>query len=353
MAMKTLRLPLVLFCVVLAALIGLCAYILYLHAAPEPDAPVVAGATDTAPAGTPKVPQDTPAPTATPALVPALDATPAQDRQFAFVSSPFWLDGVLSSASSYRSPTLFVNVKTVVDTKHFDKRVTYYVAEIFVSDVTEIRTESFQSDFSKKGKGDVAKMAKRSDALVAISGDYYGFHSDTLVIRNGTAYRKSLAKYGDVCLLLRDGTMETIRRNDAKLNDILERDPWQAWQFGPALLGENGAVRKSFPDSTLNQKNPRCCIGYVEPGHYFFVVVDGRQKHSSGMTLAELSELMHSLGCVQAFNLDGGASAHFYWNDRIFNQPSKGGRSISDIIYIAKEGYPASLFFHGKDRNPA
>ena len=87
----------------------------------------------------------------------------------------------------------------------------------------------------------------------------------------------------------------------------------------------------------------------VQGGSGLFVVADGRQKESRGLTLSELAALMETLGCRSAFNLDGGASAHFYWNDEIYSNPSKGGRNISDIIYVEKESYPDSDFFHGKD----
>ena len=77
-------------------------------------------------------------------------------------------------------------------------------------------------------------------------------------------------------------------------------------------------------------------------------MVDGRQKASRGLSLKELAQLMRSLGCVQAYNLDGGASAHMYWKTDILNNPSKGGRAISDIIYVAKGPYEPSRFFAGK-----
>ena len=57
---------------------------------------------------------------------------------------------------------------------------------------------------------------------------------------------------------------------------------------------------------------------------------------------------MHSLGCTQAYNLDGGASAHFYWKDTTLNRPSGGGRVVADIVYIAYEPYPESRFYCGK-----
>lgn len=341
----------ILFCCVLAVLAGLGAYILCLRFLPEPDSSAVTMDVPTpAPLRT-SATQAVETPFAESLLVPASDAAPEPERQFSPSGAAFWLDGVLSTESSYRSPSLSVNVRSVYDTKNFQKRVTYYVGDVYVDDVTQIRTESFDGSFSKMGYGNVTRMAKRNDSLLAISGDYYGYHSDTLVIRNGTVHRASLSKRGDICLLLRDGTMETIERKNVDLDEVLKRDVWQAWQFGPALLNADGSARDSFPSSTLSKQNPRTAIGCVEPGHYVFVVVDGRQSHSYGVTLAELSRLMHSLGCKVAFNLDGGASAHFYWDDRVFNLPSKGGRQISDIVYVAKAPFSQSLRFHGKEHH--
>ena len=86
----------------------------------------------------------------------------------------------------------------------------------------------------------------------------------------------------------------------------------------------------------MTEVNPRCAIGYFEPGHYCFVVVDGRRPgYSNGVTMKMLSRLMYDLGCTVAYNLDGGASAQMYWNGDIYNYPSGNGRTISDIVYIA------------------
>ncbi len=261
---------------------------------------------------------------------------------------PFWMHGSLFIGDEYRSPTLSVKVTVHNDSHEFGRRIMYYVADIHVRDVTQIRTVATHKDFSKARRGRVREMAKGVDALIAISGDYCAARKDSLIIRNGVVYRSKLDD-GDVCLLLKNGEMQTIQRKDANLKSILKKDPWQAWQFGPALLDSKGNAIKSFPGSKIRSLNPRCSIGYVEPGHYFFVVVDGRQKDSKGVTLAELAVLMKSLGCRQAYNLDGGASAHMYWKGTIFSDPSGGGRKISDIIYIAKEPYPSSQFYCGKE----
>ena len=44
---------------------------------------------------------------------------------------------------------------------------------------------------------------------------------------------------------------------------------------------------RSFLPGDISGGNPRSCIGYYEPGHYCFVIVDGRQKQSAGVTLRD------------------------------------------------------------------
>lgn len=346
-------LPIAVFSAAVAILLPIIGYIVMLQVRNGSPADAEIFVPSAAPVVTPAathVPTDSAAPAATVTPVPAADATAEPEWQFDTSPEQFWNDGVLSVESEYRSPDVSIRFQKIYDTETFHKRLTYCVAEIYVRDVTLIRTAHCKDDFARVGHGQVEKMARENNALIAISGDYCGFHGDSLVIRNGVTYRAKMRK-GDICLLLRDGTMEMIRGSSADMQAILECDPWQGWQFGPILLTSEGKPRTNFGDNNLSVSNPRCSIGYVEPGHYFFVVVDGRQKYSKGLSLTELAELMASLGCTKAFNLDGGASAHFYWNDQIISNPCGGGRQMSDIIYIAKETYPVSDYYPGKDGN--
>lgn len=105
------------------------------------------------------------------------------------------------------------------------------------------------------------------------------------------------------------------------------------------MLLKDGQPMTSF-NSDVNVANPRGAIGYYEPGHYCFVLVDGRQPgYSNGMTTRQLSQLFYDLGCKVAYNLDGGQSAVVTFMDSVANKPYKGGREISDIIYVA-DGLP-------------
>ena len=90
------------------------------------------------------------------------------------------------------------------------------------------------------------------------------------------------------------------------MDAIYAKKPYQIWTFGPQLLVD-GQVPASFANG---KANPLCAIGYYEPGHYCFVLVDGRQKgYSWGMAHADLAQVFYDLGCKVAFNLDGGRSS--------------------------------------------
>lgn len=280
-------------------------------------------------------------PSPAPTLQPIL-ADDLPDADLSDVDPPFWSDGVLFVNDSYRSPDMSVTVRVIEDSKMFRKKLIYYIADVYVSNVTQLRTACTSGNFSSADRGPIETTAARENALVAISGDFV----PSLVIRNGELYNKRINDH-DICLLLRNGEME-ILEGYSSITEVMEKDPWQAWQFGPALFNSKEKPILSYPGNNISVQNPRSCIGYYEPGHYCLVVVDGRQMTSRGVTLPELALLMQSLGCKQAYNLDGGASAHFYYNNTVFNHPSGGGRDIADIVYVAYEPYPESRFYCGK-----
>ena len=284
---------------------------------------------------------------ATPSPMPTIEPIPADDAPDADpadVTFPFWSDGVLFVNDTYRTPDLSVTVRTIEDSEMFKKNLIYYVADVRVSDVTKIQTACKSDNFKRAGRGEFYRICENAEAMVAISGDY----CPGLIIRNGEVYKQSVNEKHDICLLLRNGEMVTMDSTETSVKKILKMDPWQAWQFGPALFDSKGNPISSYPGIGIAVRNPRSCIGYIEPGHYCFVVVDGRQEESRGLTLSELAILMQKLGCKQAYNLDGGASAHFYYDGDVLNHPSGGGRVVADIVYVAYESYSESQFYCGK-----
>ena len=229
---------------------------------------------------------------------------------------------IIETDNSYRSANISVTVTTVNENRQY-----YSIAEIYISDLKYLRTSLATRGYGSRDM--VALLAQKNNAVVAISGDYYSARKEGIIVRNGVLYRDT--RFEDVCVLLNDGRMLTLTPGELDLQQLKEAAPWQVWSFGPKLL-DNGAAITSFT-SAVEKNNPRSAIGYVEPGHYFFVQVDGRGANGSrGMTLEELSLLFERLGCQSAYNLDGGQTAGIVWRGELISHPY--GRSVSDIIYI-------------------
>ncbi len=241
---------------------------------------------------------------------------------------------IVSDENSYSSS----DISIVVDqyTKGSGKTlVTYYVADIYVADITCLQSGFANDTYGVGYTDDVLSMDKSLNAILAINGDYYGNGGDGVVIRNGELYRSTMSN-SDVCVLYYDGTMKTFSANEFDVNQAIEDGAYQAWCFGPELLDETGKSMTEFTaDGHVQKSNPRSAIGYYEPGHYCMVVIDGRQAgYSVGMDLTEFSQLFEELGCSSAYNLDGGKSSEMSFQDAFVNQPADGGREVSDCIII-------------------
>ena len=121
---------------------------------------------------------------------------------------------------------------------------------------------------------------------------------------------------------------------------MLEEGAYNVLSFGPALIQNSKvSVTENEEVGKAMASNPRTAIGILSNGDYVFVVSDGRTSESAGLSLYELAEFMQQLGCVTAYNLDGGGSSTMYFNGNVINNPTTNGsrigeRSVSDIVYI-------------------
>ena len=114
---------------------------------------------------------------------------------------------------------------------------------------------------------------------------------------------------------------------------LKEMNAYQTWVFGPSLLDENGHSKTKFRSKVL-PRNPRSVLGYYEPGHYAFLLVDGRSQTCEGITLEDLSQFCEELGFTAAYNLDGGQSSVLASPSGAINSPFRDGRAVSDILAI-------------------
>lgn len=301
---------------------------------PQPTAvqPTETPAPTAAPTPTAAEPAETPAPTAEPTPDPR---TPWQIR-FADAFRPT----VELTDHSYKSPTTSIELQTF--TRDFQGRTSvYHVADVYVASPEQFATYTANDELKYFSTQAVEEMDAASHAILSVSGDCYSYQQYSFLVRNGQVYMSEHA-YEDICVLYRDGHLATYARSDYQVEDILAEEPAQVWCFGPALLDAEGHARENPPCSeAVGFPNPRCAIGYYEPGHYCFIVADGRQNgYSVGLLLEELGQIFEELGCKAAYNLDGGGTAVMYFNHERFSRQSNGAdRHIGDIALIREEGF--------------
>jgi hypothetical protein len=112
---------------------------------------------------------------------------------------------------------------------------------------------------------------------------------------------------------------------------------------GPVLI-QDGQIKISnneeqrFAGKQINDKHPRTAMGYTTDGHIIVMVVEGRNPGiAEGANLIQLAQLMQSVGCVEALNLDGGGSSTMLVNGKETIKPSDktGQRPVPAVFIIS------------------
>lgn len=255
-------------------------------------------------------------------------------------------DGTVTTTettSTYTSDAATITISTVV-TGSGDSTVTYYVADVVLTDATALRSAFAKNSFGENITEITSEIAADNDAIFAINGDYYGFRDTGIVIRNGVIYRDEGAREGLAFYI--DGTVKVYDETTTTAQELLDAGVWNTLSFGPAIV-ESGAVVDGIEDvevdtnvgnHSIQGEQPRTAVGVIDDNHLVFVVVDGRSPgYSAGVTLPDLADIMVGLGATTAYNLDGGGSSTMYFNGELVNNPLGTGaeRGTSDILYIA------------------
>jgi len=241
---------------------------------------------------------------------------------------------VVVTDHSYSGPTVSIDIQTFTKENKGKTTLTYYIADIYVADITCFQTAMAGDSYGVGFHESVLDMTTRNGGIIGINGDFYGYQKSGLVIRNGELYRNDETD-SDICVLFYDGTME-VYGPDYDIQELIQKGAYQAWTFGPSLLDAEGhAVTQVNAGGYLQKNHPRTAVGYIEPGHYCFAVFDGRQSgYSNGIKFTEMAYIMESYGCKVAYNLDGGKTSAMVFNGAVYDRPADGGRNLSDCLLI-------------------
>ncbi len=247
---------------------------------------------------------------------------------------------IAPNPSFYLSETLYEDPSISVSIENGRAYNSYYLAaRITIANPTQLRTSLASSN--GKDTQQATRLAKRVNALFAISGDSFGDNKSgagMYIVRQGAVKRHNPSGYYDVLLIDDKGDFHILPEAKQADIDAFEGNVVNAFTFGPGLVID-GVVTETFEDRGYGptKRAQRMAVCQAGPLEYLCVVTSGPDhNNSTGLTIDEFTQLIASLGPVEnAYNLDGGTSAWMVWRGEKINAfGSSKYRTINDIIFF-------------------
>lgn len=251
-------------------------------------------------------------------------------------------DAALYTEDSYEDETISVKLEH----QEMDDGTKMHVAYIRIADPSQLRTgvANPEKPASTRTKT-VRSMARNYNAVIALNGDNYTDNpkKTTFEYRMTTKIRSNSNKLKDILIIddLGDFHLFVQSQGIKEYPEIMKKEGRKlinAFTFGPALV-KDGKLLELDEDYGYNPngREPRTAIGQMGPLSYVMVLIEAKDRSGkTGFSQGKLAEFMYNLGCVQAFNLDGGNSAEMVFGEQVIKgQPGGDERTLSDIIYFA------------------
>ena len=196
-------------------------------------------------------------------------------------------------------------------------RIVYYVVNADIATNSDVLVKANYHDNDNTGNWGKATVVEQANAAKAKRG--YNVVAST----NASYYNVSTGQPTGAFV------MEGVNINGNNAGDAYNF--FAIMKDGTAMIGSKGtwsqyadSVQEAIGGWTMlikdgkicdglsESKYPRSTVGIKADGNVVLMVADGNQSpYSVGMTYKEQAEVMYSLGCVDAVELDGGGSATY------------------------------------------
>lgn len=273
----------------------------------------------------------TPAPTEVPAYMAHMPALNAKG---------FLDEGEYIYSSEDEGLWIYVNqTSKVIIQRKYDatQPLTWFEADLYGDLDAGEMLRTVQNDPEKMGKVrvDATETAKKHNVVFAMNTDYYTYRVAVnnnrhtgIVIRDGRILyddpytekqvTNSMFPNLDMLAFMPDGSLKVYHSWEKTAQEFIDEGVQTVYSFGPYLLLDGKVSERAYANN--ENKNPRCAIGMVEPGHYVAIMCEGRLKRSAGVTISYLAKMMRAKGCQVAFNMDGGQTAVMVFMGKQLNQ---------------------------------
>jgi exopolysaccharide biosynthesis protein len=241
-------------------------------------------------------------------------------------------EAYLADGMGYDDGALSIRIETDVA---FDTNIFYVYIKL--TDPSQFRTALARPYPNKEGDI-VPVMADKNNAVLAINGDNFTFHSEGYAVRSGILLRNNPEPTRDMLILDENGDFHFILSPTRRAVEAYTGGIRESFNFGPALIMDGEALQFKYMDKVscgYPTKAQRLAICQLDTLSYLIVATEGPEQAQPGLTIPELVELLLQKGVPNAYNLDGGSSTTIFLNGRTVNAPDSKRRTVGDIIYFA------------------
>ena len=217
----------------------------------------------------------------------------------------------------------------------------YTFSEVKIAHPSQFRRFLAGGEFGSDKLYVTTEMAQSVNAVVASSGDFYGYRQAGTLVYDGVVRRVNNGLV-DTCYIDKNGDMLFTTRFDEMDKEqsqrfVDEKEILFSLAFGPVLIQEGRVVTPdSYAVGEINDCYPRAALCQLGKLHYLLAVVNGEDSQPEVPTIHRFAQNLRSSGITKAYALDGGQTAVIAMDGQLINAVLYGHqRKISDIIYFA------------------
>ena len=257
----------------------------------------------------------------------------------------------LPDNAGYHDDSLDIRVETF---RRYDTDI--MAVYVTVADASQIRTGTCvpgkPASQSYRTVYDMVKKFYKS-AVLAIDGDFFIYQDEGhkgsrgVIIRNEQLIREVYSLDRETLIIDKSGDFHVIPTTQEAFEPFKGNIAHAFW-FGPGLVMEGERISDEALEKIVMNIGPykptqRMAFGQLGPLSYVIVASEGPESKPAGsqkgLTLEQIAQVCYDLGCVTAYNLDGGSSTQIVLNSsqntRKINSPSNPkSRAIGDLIYF-------------------
>ncbi len=248
----------------------------------------------------------------------------------------------LTTATPKRVAPVQVKQKTVAGVSFYQTTIDFTDPETFITIGLANNAAQANSATASNGDEPFEKLVARHQAAVVANGTFFSKDAQKRVMGNMVAAGQFLKysrweNYGTTLGIRADNQLEMIT---ARLEGKPEwNQHWFSLTCGPRLVKQGkiwlAPQAEGFADPHVLNVGGRTAIGFPANGQQLFLIT-----FLAGLSLQQEAEIMKAIGCVEAMNLDGGASEALAHRGKIL---IPAGRNLTNVLVVYDRNNPAPV----------